>query len=122
MEDDPHKTYRRRHRTTDITERRVYRTVTGLRRRVNWRLRELGITLPEALRRAGDPMRVDSLWHTIGRWNMDRKTFELLTEILEMDEVDGWDRPWPPLPPASERVSLVDRLRDKLTAEGPGED
>ncbi len=114
--------YRRKHRVTAITERRVYRTVVGLRRRVIWRLRELNTSLAALLREAGEPMRKDSLWHTIKRRRMDRKTFELLTNLLRMDEVDGWDRPWPELPPRRERVSLADVLKKELTAAGPGKD
>lgn len=117
-----HRTYRRRHRVTQITERRVYRTVTGVRRRVNWRLRELGCSLTEALASVGSPMSKDSAWHTIRRKRIDRATFEMFTAALRMDEVDGWDRPWPTLPPAKERRSLVETITERLTAEGPGEE
>jgi hypothetical protein len=128
MPDADPKNYRRRHRVTQITERRVYRTVVGLRRRVLWRLRELSeeageiVSVASLLRDAGQPMRKDSMWHTINRRRMDRKTFELLTDLLRMDEVDGWDRPWPKLPPVSQRRSLADVVTEELTAERPGKD
>lgn len=122
MNDTSHRDYRRRHPVTQITERRVVRTVTGLRRRVRWRLRELGYGMGKALRMAGSPMRKDSMWHTIARGRMDIATFKLLTEMLRMDEVDGWNRPWPKLPPARERGGLVEDVIDRLTAEGPGEE
>jgi hypothetical protein len=114
---DSRKTYRRRHVATQITERRVVRTVVGVSRRVKWRLRELKTTLAALLEAAGNPMRADSLWHTINRKRIDRATFELLTDLLSMDEVDGWDRPWPKLPPKRERVGLVETVKKELDAD-----
>jgi len=124
------KDYRRRNPVTEITERRVVRTVTGLHRRVLWRMRELEIArLDDVLelagnpvRRGGKPMRRDSLAHTLKRRRIDSETFNMLTEALRMDEVDGWDRPFPALPSAGERVDLIEATLGRLTAKGPGED
>jgi len=128
---DP-QSYRRQHRVTKITERVVVRTVVGVRRRINWRLRELSIeagrkvSLIECLEAVGYHGGKSSVWHIIKKADrkgrMTRKSFDVLTAALRMDEVDGWDRPWPWLPPVKERRNLVDVIQDELTAEGPGEE
>jgi len=122
-----HATYRRHHRVTPITERVVKHRIVGLRRRVLWRMRELGkgMTLllrEDAEREDIEPMRKDSMWHTIGRKRMDVKTFELLTRALMMDEVDGWNRPFPTLPPMRERLSVAQAIAERLRAKVPGKE
>lgn len=131
MTTDP-QSYRRSHPVTKVTARVVVQTVVGLRRRINWRLRELSIqadrrvTFIERLEAVGYHGGKSSIWHIIRktelRGSIPSGTFDMLTAALKMDEVDGWGRPWPTLPPAAKRRSLADIVTDGLAGEEPGKE
>jgi hypothetical protein len=127
MSDADPKTFTRhgRHPVTKVIEPVVVARVTGLRRRVTWRLRELDTDLAAALRSIDYPGGRTSMWHIIKkaerRGTMTKASFDALTAALRMDEVDGWRRPWPPLPPRSERRSLAEVVMERLTGAEPGE-
>jgi len=39
-----------------------------------------------------------------------------------MDDVDGWNRPFPPLPPMRERLSVAQAIAERLRAKVPGKE
>lgn len=85
--------------------------IVGVRRRVLWRCRELGKNLLQILREHGyDHKKYQSLYSTLRSRNkaMKYETYDFLTHILKMDEVDGWNRPFPDVVKPDERLRVAD--------------
>lgn len=87
--------------------------IKDLRRRVHWRLRELNLTLGDVAREMN--MKRPNLSQLLIAKNMTDARFTRLSEILRMDEVDGWNRPLPKIPPKGKRRSLADAIQDRAT-------
>jgi len=91
--------------------------VVAMRRRVKHRCRELDTNLQEV----ADTLEIHITYierklresMIPGKKVFPLKLFIQLTEVLRMDEVDGWKRPFPMLPPKSERRSLTERIDEE---------
>ena len=73
--------------------------IEDFHRRIRWRCRELGTSITRVAKNAG--LSGSLFRHLMRRDKITADQFDRLTELLRMDEVDGWHRPFPRVPPAT---------------------
>jgi hypothetical protein len=110
--------YERSKTATLVTKKITYKRIDDIRRRLYWRARELGDTVTNIMRKAYID---DSYgWQMIGKKAITYRFFMQLTEAFRMDEVDGWDRPYPEVVPPEERrkpYALIEAEASKKVAK-----
>jgi len=104
--------YTRRGQPRTVVYKRVIvevRTIQDMRRRVHWRCRELGIAFRTLCERSG--VRNADMYKALARPRITENIFNRIDALLQMDEVDGWDRPFPDFPARKDRQRLADVTR-----------
>lgn len=89
------KNYTRAIKTTQIihTEVKVVDQIEYLRKRVYWRCAELRYNLADIVRVHGH--KPNTITALLSRTRISFNSFKLLTRMLEMEQVNGWYRPFP---------------------------
>jgi hypothetical protein len=90
----------------------VYFDIEGMKRRLQWRARELGTSIRKICIENNLDRRY--FFRMMKRDAVPILFFAKLTKMFRMDEVNGWLRPFPKITPKEDRVRLADIREEEI--------